>query len=75
MAGIKDHNHPAFHEATARLRNLGFNIISPAEYGYLVTGWQQCMKRDTHALLWCDAVIVLPGWKNSRGATIEAVLS
>lgn len=72
MAGIAEHNHPAFHDAAAQLRARGLHIICPAEYGNLVTGWQECMKRDIHALLWCDAVIVLPGWEHSKGATLEA---
>lgn len=71
MASYPDHNHPAFHEATAALRARGYTIINPAEYGNLVTGRQECMKRDIHALLWCDAVIVLPGWERSRGTTLE----
>lgn len=72
MAGYQNWNHPAFHDAAAQLRTKGLHIICPAEYGNLVTGWQECMKRDLHALLWCDAVIVLPGWERSKGATLEA---
>jgi hypothetical protein len=71
MAGYPDHNHPAFYTAAADLRACGHTIINPAEYGQLVTGWQAVMKRDIHALLWCDAVIVLPGWEKSRGARLE----
>lgn len=75
MAGYENWNHPAFHEAAAKLRELGYKIINPAEYGNLVTGWHECMKRDIHALLWCDAVIVLPGWEKSRGATLETYIA
>jgi hypothetical protein len=71
MNGYPEHNHPAFHKAAAELRACGHTIISPAEYGQLVTGWQTVMKRDIHALLWCDAVIVMPGWEKSRGARLE----
>jgi hypothetical protein len=72
MAKYPKHNHPAFHRAATELRNQGHSIISPADYGSLVTGWRECMKRDLHALLWCDAVIVLPKWDQSKGATLEA---
>jgi len=76
MAGVDDeHNHPAFHAAATQLRSRGYVIINPAEYGNMVRGWQECMKRDTHALLWCNAVIVLPGWERSKGATLEANLA
>jgi hypothetical protein len=75
MAGYPHWNHPAFHAAAAQLRSLDHTVINPAEYGNLVTGWMECMKRDVHALLWCDAVIVLPGWEKSRGATLETNLA
>jgi len=75
MQGIEEHNHPAFHRAAAQLRDLGYTIINPAEYGNLVTGWQACMKRDIHALLWCDAVVTLPRWELSRGASLEVLIA
>lgn len=76
MAGYPQHNHPAFHEAAADLRRCGHAIVSPAEYGNLSKlGRQECMKRDIHALMWCEAVIVLPGWEHSPGATMEANLA
>jgi hypothetical protein len=76
MAGYPNHNHPEFHAAAAKLRACGHIIVSPAEYGNLSNlGWQQVMKRDIHALLWTDAIIALPGWDKSRGATLETNLA
>jgi Domain of unknown function (DUF4406) len=75
MQGITNHNHPAFYKAAEDLRACGHTIVNPAEYGRLVTGWQDVMKRDIHALLWCDAVIVLPGWEKSRGAQLETAIA
>jgi hypothetical protein len=72
MAGYPDHNHPAFHEAAAALRACGHVVINPAEYGNLIMlGWQGAMKRDLHAMLWCDALVMLPGWEKSRSARLE----
>lgn len=72
MAGYADHNHPNFREAATALRQQGYTIVNPADYGNLDhLSWQTVMKRDIHALLWCDAVIVLPGWEESRGAKLE----
>lgn len=31
MRGLPGYNYPAFHEATKRLREVGWNVISPAE--------------------------------------------
>lgn len=75
MKGYPEWNHPAFHSAAAELRNRGYNIINPAEYGNLIRDWVTCMKRDIHALLWCDAVIVLPDWQMSRGASLEILIA
>ena len=38
MRGIRDFNFPAFHEAAARLRGLGFVVFNPAEYDEQVYG-------------------------------------
>jgi hypothetical protein len=32
MRGIRDFNFPAFHEATARLREMGYEVFSAAEF-------------------------------------------
>jgi len=34
MTGLPDNNYPAFHEAARKLRDLGFEIVSPAEINY-----------------------------------------
>lgn len=54
---------------------------APAPFGWGMTldesstayreHWRQCMRVDIHALTQCDAVALLPGWKQSRGAEIE----
>ena len=33
--------------------------------------WETCMKRDIKALVDMDAIVLLPGWENSRGACLE----
>ncbi len=73
MTGLKDHNYPAFHREAARLRRLGHDVVSPAELNASLEheGWDACMARDLPALRTCDAIQLLPGWENSRGAKRE----
>jgi hypothetical protein len=72
MSGIQDLNFPAFHAEAARLRAAGFDVVNPAEINVDPSeGWAACMKRDIAQMLTCDAVALLPGWQQSRGATLE----
>lgn len=72
MTGLPEYNFPAFEQARSQLRNMGHEVICPAEAGK-VEGWQweQYMRRDIVMLMDAEAVVVLPGWENSRGATLE----
>jgi hypothetical protein len=72
MSGLPDLNFPAFHAEAARLRAQGWEVVNPAEINpdkHL--SWRECMMTDIAALVFCDAVQLLPGWQNSRGATLE----
>lgn len=87
MTGIPDRNFPAFHAAAARLRELGLEIISPAELeweqGLPVEGdlpegstYGDVLGRDVKIVI-DDVVglILLPGWEKSVGARIEAFVA
>lgn len=80
MSGIKDFNFPAFHAAATVLRGLGHSVWSPAERdeaeGFNPTTdkaqpLRHYMRFDLPAVLDCDAVAVLPGWRKSKGAQLE----
>ena len=76
MTGIVEHNFPAFNEAARRLRELGLEVINPAELNVgLEADWAACMKGDIPHLLTCDTVALLPGWERSRGAQVESRLA
>lgn len=80
MTGIPDFNFPAFNAATWALRNAGYIIYSPAELDDGDTSKPYCyyLRRDLQLLLdpmvGINTIILMPGWWNSRGATLEALL-
>ena len=72
MSGLPDHNFPAFHAESARLRALGFEVVNPAELNPEPgKAWKECLKVDLLALLSCDWIAMLPGWQSSEGAHLE----
>lgn len=83
MTGYVDFNRQAFRVAERRLRNMGFeNIVNPVTLdehhplpGGLVDGTPEShawyMRRDIAALVNCDAIYLLPGWRWSKGANLE----
>lgn len=79
MTGMPALNFPAFHEAAAALRAAGYTVTNPAELDELDAGqpktWEQYMRRDIVALMACDGVALLPGWRNSRGAILETTIA
>lgn len=72
MSGIAEHNFPAFNAEAARLRSLGFDVVNPVDVNPDPgMTWEACLRRDLAEMLTCDAIALLPGWQNSRGAQLE----
>jgi hypothetical protein len=72
MTGRADFNFPAFCEAAAQLRAAGYEVVNPAEsVDNTALPWEYHMRRDIRSLMDCDAVALLPGWGESRGARLE----
>lgn len=73
MSGLPDYNYPAFHAAAARLRDLGHKVINPAENfdGDQGMEWTDYLRSGIAQVVTCEAVAVLPGWRGSKGATLE----
>lgn len=76
MSGLQDFNRPAFHDAAAKLRRLGYVVENPAECS-LPEGseWSAYMRSGITQLMRCSLIVMLPGWEKSRGATIEHALA
>ena len=75
MTGLPDFNFNAFTAACAALRERGLSVVSPHEKDpELETRgtWEACLRADIAILMRdCHAMILLPGWSNSKGATLE----
>ena len=72
MAGLPDHNYPAFFAAAAELRAAGHEVVNPAELNpEHDRPWVDCLRTDIRELCSCEAIALLPGWENSKGANLE----
>lgn len=76
MTGLPDLNFPAFHAAASLLRAQGHEVRNPAEVGEEPgKTWEDYMRKDLRLLCDCDAIYMLPGYKNSRGACLELTVA
>lgn len=89
--GVPDYNRAAFKEAKAELQTQGWSILSPVDFDdpqdgmteggdgtplperVYTRGLEQCIAKMCSAKI--DAVIVLPGWEQSRGAVLEVYVA
>lgn len=78
MTGYAQENRPAFQTAASTLRRLGFNVISPDELdaSHPAAGdqWSDYLARDLPHLIQAHMGVALPGWRESKGATLEATI-
>jgi len=81
MEGMPDSNYPAFDEAAARGRALGYEIINPAEIdcdlGITADNYRprikEVIRHDVEEVLASDAIALLPGWNvgDRKGSPAE----
>ena len=77
MSGADHFNYPIFNAVTKALREQGHEIENPAENFNGETNHPRpdYMRADLERLLKVDAVVVLPGWRHSRGAKLELAVA
>ena len=70
MSGIEDYNKPAFDKAEEELKAVGIIVLNPA---IMPVGMKQhqYMPICLAMLEQADAIYVLKGFQNSRGAMLE----
>lgn len=84
ISGIENGNKKAFDLMEAQLWTRGFHPINPHVtcahikrefYQSDKAHWQACMRADIRELMTADAIVLLPGWQNSKGAHVEITLA
>lgn len=61
-----------FRAAEEKIRRFGLEAVNPIDNGLPASAdWEEHMGRDIAMLLRCDAIYMLPGWRDSRGAVLE----
>jgi hypothetical protein len=81
MSGIDQYNFPKFNDVAAFVKFQGHEAVNPAEFdkdvppyaGWVCSEneWREYLRRDILHLLPCDGVVVLDGWRRSKGARLE----
>jgi len=76
ITNIPNGNKEAFEAAEKYLLSLGYLPVNPHDLPHNHDrSWESYMREDLKAMLDCEAILILPGWESSRGATIEANLA
>jgi hypothetical protein len=73
MTGIKDSNFPAFNYYEALFTEQGHVPLNPASKPPATAGipYKHCIDVDLALLRGSDAIFLMKGWENSRGAKFE----
>lgn len=64
-----------FSKAAAQLKSAGMIPVNPVDIVPQETSWHDAMRQCIKAMLTCDAVMILPCWQQSRGATLEVMIA
>lgn len=79
MTGLPESNYPAFNAAAARLRSKGWHVENPAEnpapHVDAACDWTAYMRMGVSQLMTCHAIYLLPGWQQSKGASLEYMVA
>ncbi len=77
MTGLPDYNYPTFNRWAETLRRNGYEVVNPAENheGRTDLPLADYFKIDLPQVCEVDAVVVLPGWEKSKGASLEVALA
>ena len=77
ITGLPDNNRAAFAEAAVGLQDIGYSVWNPMEWDGLAGAfiqnatWDDWLDRSLMWLETADAVVLLPGWSESKGSLLE----
>lgn len=60
-----------FANADRVLSKMGYEVVNPTKLCKATWSWYRCMAVCLWHLMWCDKVVQLDNWQESRGARIE----
>lgn len=75
MTGRSRLNYEAFLRAAAELWAQGHEPVNPHDLNAPTMEYAEAMRVDLRALLDCDAIHMLAGWEESRGASLERAVA
>ena len=86
IKNMTDGNMPAFDKAEKQLKEMGYETLNPHKIGEelnirffemgKVPTYEDYLKEDIIQMLAkCEKVLVLPGWRNSKGSKLEIAIA
>lgn len=62
----------AANHASALIRARGHHAVNPLEITHRDMSYAQCLDKDIETIIGqCDAIFLQPGWRASKGCTLE----
>ena len=75
ITGKRNLNRAAFESAAGTVSGLGLAPINPHDLCEPEWDWSKCMRADIAGLCECDAILMLKGWRHSKGARLEMYIA